>query len=997
MPVQFLNNAEREKFNNFPNHIYEEDIITFFTLSDSDKLEIKRQRTQQNQFGFAMQICALRFLGFSPKNLTQAPQQVIEYISIQLNIEPEILNNYGKRNKTRTEHQRLVEKYLGFQKASPQYLKILFEWLIKRAIEHDSPILLLQFAFEKLFKDKIVRPGITRIEQIVAKAQNKATKSIYNQLKPLLTKDVKKFLDNLLVPNKSTGNTTLYWLRKRAVSNSSKEILAGIEKLNSLIEANVNKWDLSFLNPNRQKILARIGRKGTNQYIHRLREDRRYPILIALLKQSLFDIIDEIIDMFIDALWDLYQDSKKDLEKFQKSIGKSANEKLIMFKKIGSVLADSKIIDPEVRPVAFKKVPLDELLKALNDTNKIIRKNGDDHIDYFYKRYSYIRQFSPTFIKTFDFKSDTPNMPLLNAIKLLREVNLKKGNRKIPQTAPTRFIPDQWKSYVINSDKSINTGYYELCVLWELRNSIRACNIWIQDSRKYANLDSYFIPPETWKNIKQEVCEMLNVPVDGKKWLKEKKVELLKLISRINKLLSNKDNKAGIRLENGKIVVSRIEAEDMPQSAIELEKEISKRLPKVDITDVIIEVDTWTNFSDCFVHASGAEPRTKEFLTNLYASILAQACNFGLDQMEDITGISYRKLAWCTTWYIREDTLKPAFSKIINYQHKLPFANNWGCGTLSSSDGQRLPVSVKTRHAKPLPKYFGYGQGLTYYTWTSSQFSQYGIKVTPSTMLDAPYVLDEILGNETDLEILEHTTDTAGQTEKIFGAFGLVGPLFTPRIKDIGTQKLYRFKSIDIKKYPKIKNRFKGIINEERLLKHWDDLLRIGGSLKTGWVTASLALQKLQNLPKKNTLSWVLQEYGRIEKTIHILKWYESEERRKRISLQLNKGEAIHALREFIFFANKGKIRKKYYEDQQNQAMCLNLVTNIVITWYTVYIEAVVEQLKLEGYQVNESDLEFIWPTRFANLNVHGKYTFKLKEELNRKGLRPLRNIDKSP
>ena len=88
-----------------------------------------------------------------------------------------------------------------------------------------------------------------------------------------------------------------------------------------------------------------------------------------------------------------------------------------------------------------------------------------------------------------------------------------------------------------------------------------------------------------------------------------------------------------------------------------------------------------------------------------------------------------------------------------------------------------------------------------------------------------------------------------------------------------------------------------------------------------------MALQKLQNLPKKNTLSWVLQEYGRIEKTIHILKWYENKNRRKRVSIQLNKGEAIHALREYIYFANKGKIRKKYYEDQQNQAMCLNLVT----------------------------------------------------------------------
>ena len=34
-----------------------------------------------------------------------------------------------------------------------------------------------------------------------------------------------------------------------------------------------------------------------------------------------------------------------------------------------------------------------------------------------------------------------------------------------------------------------------------------------------------------------------------------------------------------------------------------------------------------------------------------------------------------------------------------------------------------------------------------------------------STVRDATYVLDEILNNETDLTLLEHTTDTAGYTD----------------------------------------------------------------------------------------------------------------------------------------------------------------------------------------------------------------------------------------
>ena len=45
-------------------------------------------------------------------------------------------------------------------------------------------------------------------------------------------------------------------------------------------------------------------------------------------------------------------------------------------------------------------------------------------------------------------------------------------------------------------------------------------------------------------------------------------------------------------------------------------------------------------------------------------------------------------------------------------------------------------------------------------------------------------------------------------------------------------------------------------------------MLRLVGSLKMGWVTASLIIQKLQAFPRKHPLMRVLTEYGRLIKTI---------------------------------------------------------------------------------------------------------------------------------
>ena len=71
-------------------------------------------------------------------------------------------------------------------------------------------------------------------------------------------------------------------------------------------------------------------------------------------------------------------------------------------------------------------------------------------------------------------------------------------------------------------------------------------------------------------------------------------------------------------------------------------------------------------------------------------------------------------------------------------------------------------MAVRSQTATAIPRYYGFGTALTFYTWTSDQSSQYGSKPTPSTVRDSTYVLDGVLDNETELPIAEHTTDTAG-------------------------------------------------------------------------------------------------------------------------------------------------------------------------------------------------------------------------------------------
>ena len=111
----------------------------------------------------------------------------------------------------------------------------------------------------------------------------------------------------------------------------------------------------------------------------------------------------------------------------------------------------------------------------------------------------------------------------------------------------------------------------------------------------------------------------------------------------------------------------------------------------------------------------------------------------------------------------------------------------------------------------------------------------------------------------------------------------------------------------------------------------------------------------------------------------HHLRYLEDQALRQRVHAQLNKGEALHQLRKFLFFVRDGAVSQKDEEDQNNQAACLNILTNAVIVWNTVYMQAALEALREEGYAVKDDDLVHLSPARFAHIHRYGKYHFDVE------------------
>ena len=149
----------------------------------------------------------------------------------------------------------------------------------------------------------------------------------------------------------------------------------------------------------------------------------------------------------------------------------------------------------------------------------------------------------------------------------------------------------------------------------------------------------------------------------------------------------------------------------------------------------------------------------------LLTTILADAINLGVTKMaESCPGSSYDKLSWIHAWHVRDDTYSKALAELVNAQSRQSFAEHWGQGTTSSSDGQRFKVGGHAgSDGRVNPKY-GTSPGRLFYTHISDQYSPFHTKVINVGVRDSTFVLDGLLYHESDLNIEEHYTDTAGFT-----------------------------------------------------------------------------------------------------------------------------------------------------------------------------------------------------------------------------------------
>ena len=173
---------------------------------------------------------------------------------------------------------------------------------------------------------------------------------------------------------------------------------------------------------------------------------------------------------------------------------------------------------------------------------------------------------------------------------------------------------------------------------------------------------------------------------------------------------------------------------------------------------------------------------------------------------------------------------------------------------MSSSDGQHFPTAGPGEAVGAVNAHYERTASALFYTHLSARQAPYHtIAIPPSG--EAAYVIDGLLYHEADLSIATHHTDGGGVSDHVFALAYLLGFYFAPRIPNLAERRLYTFGPPSA--WPALEPFIAGRIDENLITAHWDDVLRLATSVRTGAAAPRCSLSVLALILGRMASRWL--------------------------------------------------------------------------------------------------------------------------------------------
>lgn len=578
--------------------------------------------------------------------------------------------------------------------------------------------------------------------------------------------------------------------------------------------------------------------------------------------------------------------------------------------------------------------------------------------------------------------------PVIDAVELLRRYpgrDARDTHYDRDELVPLDgVVTAEWREMVVDEDGRVERAGYEMCVLAALREGIRRRGIWVEGAARWGDPDHDL--PADFDQRRDEHCAAIGQPLAAVEFVTAVRARLEASLTGLAEAFRN-DTTGGVRIATRKgqawVTVPRPGAQPVPANLDALKAEVTRRWGMLSLLEVLKEADWLTDLHTGFTTiATREQVPPAELRRRLLLVLFALGTNIGLRHVvaagdHNVTEAQLRRVQRS---YVTRDGLRRAIARVANATLQGRDPSWWGTSTACASDSKRFGSWPSNPTTEWHARYGGPGVMIYWHVERRSVCLYSQLRTCSSSEVVA--MLQGLAGHHADIDSVIETnaTDTHGASMVGFAFTYLLGYQLLPRLKNIGSARLYR--PANDAAYPGLDAVCSRAIDWDLIAAQYDEVVRYATALRLGTADAGQVLARFTSgSGHTDPTHAAVVELGRAVRTAFVCDYLANQDLRRRIHEDLQVVEQWNSANAAIFHGKDSELTGSDRDSQEVAMLALHLLQSALVLVNTRLVDRVLREPQW-ATRMRDADRRGLTPLFWSNVALHGVFALDMDSHI---------------